>query len=388
MGAHDDSAQENEVPLANGNENGNGNNAVDEEQKSPGAQQQPQQEGQREVSFRGNEDRKIFVGGIAYDVANEDLIAHFSTYGEVAAAQVKYDRATGRSRGFAFVEFATTEACKEALLNREQHIKNKQCEIKPAKSREVNKKVFVGGLPADFPEDDLRKHFEEFGKVEDIEWPFDKQTKARRNFAFIVFEEEDAADRAANVPRQQFGSREADVKKAVPQNKRTFGMFGGVPRGLPMGAIRAYGGGMRGGQHMGMHSSTAQWFNGSLANGWMGGLPYAAGGGGGSTGWGDYWHSSLGSNGAANYYTQSGHSGAGYGAYGSNGFDHFSHQSGSRLSHHQQHSGAGPTHQHSGGGHGQTSAHSHGHAQNGSIGSVGRYQPHQHSQQQQQQPQF
>lgn len=57
-------------------------------------------------------------------------------------------------------------------------------------------------------EDELRKHFEQYGKVEDIEWPFDKQAKTRRNFAFIVFEEEESADRASSVAKQIFGSRE------------------------------------------------------------------------------------------------------------------------------------------------------------------------------------
>ncbi|KAI1733035.1 RNA recognition motif domain-containing protein [Ditylenchus destructor] len=184
--------------------------------------------------FKGNEDRKIFVGGIAYDVTNDDLSNHFSQYGEVSQAQVKFDRTTGRSRGFAFVEFANVEARKSALNQREQLIKNKQCEIKSAKSRR-NKKVFVGGLPADHPEEELRKHFEQYGKVEDIEWPFDKQTKARRNFAFIVFEEEDAADRAASISKQTFGPRECDVKKAVPQSKH---------------------------KSAAMHNTATQWFNG------------------------------------------------------------------------------------------------------------------------------
>lgn len=94
--------------------------------------------------------RKIFVGGIAYDVTNEDLSEYFSQYGDVAQAQVKYDRNTGRSRGFAFVEFTTGEACRAALNAREQSLKGKTVEVKPAKSRE-NKKVFVGGLPADHP---------------------------------------------------------------------------------------------------------------------------------------------------------------------------------------------------------------------------------------------
>lgn len=55
----------------------------------------------------------------------------------------------------------------QALNSREQMIKNKQVEVKPAKSRE-NKKVFVGGLPADHPEEELRQHFEQYGKVSSV----------------------------------------------------------------------------------------------------------------------------------------------------------------------------------------------------------------------------
>ncbi|CAI4223505.1 unnamed protein product [Auanema sp. JU1783] len=251
-------------------------------------------------SNKGNEDKKIFVGGIAYDVTNEDLINHFTTYGEVAQAQVKFDRITGRSRGFAFVEFATGEGCKSALGAREQHIKQKQVEVKPAKSRE-NKKVFVGGLPSDFSQTDLSNHFAQFGKVEDIEWPYDKVTKARRNFAFIVFEEEEAADKASAQPKQTFGSRECDVKKAVPQGKR----FPNIGRGNGM---RQYGG--RGGAN-----------NGGWYGNWgqMGALPY------GGAAWGDWYGNS--------YYPQQNGAAAAYGsAYNgtANGYESYQHQGNNR----------------------------------------------------------
>jgi RNA recognition motif-containing protein len=59
-----------------------------------------------------------------------------------------------------------------------------------------------------YPEEELRKHFEQYGRVEDVEWPFDKQSKARKNFAFVVFEAEEAADLAAASPKQQFANRE------------------------------------------------------------------------------------------------------------------------------------------------------------------------------------
>lgn len=154
--------------------------------------------------------------------------------------------------------------------------------MKPAKSRE-NKKVFVGGLPSDYSESDLRLHFETYGKVEDIEWPFDKMTKARRNFAFIVFEEEQAADLASAQVKQTFGSRECDVKKAVPQGRR-------FPGGLGRGGIRPYGRGA---------NNTAAWYNNWAAQ-MHAALPYGA--------WGDWYGNSFA-------YQQNGNT-AGYGAAG------------------------------------------------------------------------
>ena len=59
---------------------------------------------------------------------------------------------------------------------------------------------------------------------------FCQVTKARRNFAFIVFEEEESADKAAAQMKQTFGTRDCDVKKAVPQGKR-FGPGGTLSNG-------------------------------------------------------------------------------------------------------------------------------------------------------------
>uniref|UniRef100_A0A7E4W541 RRM domain-containing protein n=1 Tax=Panagrellus redivivus TaxID=6233 RepID=A0A7E4W541_PANRE len=175
---------------------------------------------------RNSEERKIFVGGIPYETTNADLVVYFQQFGEVLSAMVKYDRFTHKSRGFAFVEFKTLDGFRAALAVREQQYGGKTIEVKPAKSRE-NKKVFVGGLPIAITEAEIRACFERYGPIEEIEWPFDKFTKMRRNFAFIVFEEERFADMAALEPRQMVGSRECDVKKAVVQRKPYPGFQGG-----------------------------------------------------------------------------------------------------------------------------------------------------------------
>src|SRR5256885_5012837 len=58
---------------------------------------------------------KLFVGGLSFTTSNDSLRAAFARYGVVASAAVMTDRGTGRSRGFGFVEMATTEEAERAL---------------------------------------------------------------------------------------------------------------------------------------------------------------------------------------------------------------------------------------------------------------------------------
>jgi len=48
--------------------------------------------------------KKLFVGNLPYTTTNEELGEFFAQYGEVLSAAVIMDRATGRSKGFGFVE--------------------------------------------------------------------------------------------------------------------------------------------------------------------------------------------------------------------------------------------------------------------------------------------
>jgi RNA recognition motif-containing protein len=57
----------------------------------------------------------IFVGNLSYEVTEEDLRSTFEQYGEVSSAAVIMDRATGRSRGFGFVEMPDKAAAQSAI---------------------------------------------------------------------------------------------------------------------------------------------------------------------------------------------------------------------------------------------------------------------------------
>ena len=47
---------------------------------------------------------KIFVGGLSYDVTDENLKELFTPHGQVASASIITDRHSGQPRGFGFVE--------------------------------------------------------------------------------------------------------------------------------------------------------------------------------------------------------------------------------------------------------------------------------------------
>lgn len=57
---------------------------------------------------------KLFVGGLAWTATDEDLRSAFAECGEVKEATVVRFPDTGRSKGFGFVEYATTEEAEEA----------------------------------------------------------------------------------------------------------------------------------------------------------------------------------------------------------------------------------------------------------------------------------
>ena len=58
--------------------------------------------------------RKLYVGNIAYETTESDLEQLFSQSGTVESVRVMRDMATGRARGFAFVEMATDEEAQKA----------------------------------------------------------------------------------------------------------------------------------------------------------------------------------------------------------------------------------------------------------------------------------
>ena len=57
----------------------------------------------------------IYVGNLSFDAEVEDLKHLFSEYGSVSKCSLPLDRDTGRKRGFAFVDMASSQEETKAI---------------------------------------------------------------------------------------------------------------------------------------------------------------------------------------------------------------------------------------------------------------------------------
>ncbi|MGB7218558.1 MAG: RNA-binding protein [Vicinamibacterales bacterium] len=65
--------------------------------------------------------RKLYVGNLPYDTGETALQELFGQCGTVDTVRVMRDMATGRARGFAFVEMMTDEEAQAAIAKLNEH---------------------------------------------------------------------------------------------------------------------------------------------------------------------------------------------------------------------------------------------------------------------------
>ncbi|MDP1571086.1 MAG: RNA-binding protein [Vicinamibacterales bacterium] len=65
--------------------------------------------------------RKLYVGNLPYETGEQELYEIFGQVGSVESVNVMRDQATGRARGFAFVEMGTDEGARQAIETLHEH---------------------------------------------------------------------------------------------------------------------------------------------------------------------------------------------------------------------------------------------------------------------------
>ncbi|MDR1250677.1 MAG: RNA-binding protein [Treponema sp.] len=59
--------------------------------------------------------KKLYVGNLSYNTTEDGLRNLFSSFGSVASAKIVFDRETGNSKGFGFIEMGSDEEASAAI---------------------------------------------------------------------------------------------------------------------------------------------------------------------------------------------------------------------------------------------------------------------------------
>ena len=80
---------------------------------------------------------RLFIGNLSFQTAENDLQDYFAQAGAVASVNLMVDKMTGRSRGFAFVEYATPEDAQKAIAQfHDKDFQGRKITVNVARPRE------------------------------------------------------------------------------------------------------------------------------------------------------------------------------------------------------------------------------------------------------------
>lgn len=140
----------------------------------------------------------IFVKNFSENVTVRDLEELFSRYGTVLSSKVCYDE-TGKSLGYGFVQFESSELAEVAIKNQNGKMWNKSELIVqtfvPLNSRITsipNCNLYVRGFPTSYTEQDLKNIFSQYGKVLSVAL----MTDNGRAYGFVGFSQPEEAKEA------------------------------------------------------------------------------------------------------------------------------------------------------------------------------------------------
>lgn len=151
----------------------------------------------------------LFIGNLDPRVYRELLSDIFSLAGPVTQCHIVYDRTTGQSSGFGFVDYAEHITAQTAMDKfRGRTIYDKLLTIDWARASgpdtaAASHCLFVGNLSPDVTDEQLATAFSQFGSVASAKCAKDPATGKTQGFAFVTFKEKSDAESAMEAMNGQ-----------------------------------------------------------------------------------------------------------------------------------------------------------------------------------------
>jgi cold-inducible RNA-binding protein len=89
---------------------------------------------------------RLFVGNLSFQTLEQDLQEYFSQAGNVTSVNLMFDKFTGKSRGFAFVELSSPEEANKAVeMFNGKELQGRPLTVNVARPREERPRPAGGG---------------------------------------------------------------------------------------------------------------------------------------------------------------------------------------------------------------------------------------------------
>jgi nucleolysin TIA-1/TIAR len=192
----------------------------------------------------------IFVGDLSQEVTDSILLNAFSACPGCSDARVMWDHATGRSRGYGFVSFESKEKAQYAIDKMDgahvgarcircgwaQHKTEAALPPDPNildRSDPTNTNIYVGNLPANLSDSEMRKQFSQFGTVVEM------KLHRKGNYGFVRYRSHTEAVQAiVGLNGQVIGGRQLKCSwgrhpKVPPSGVKANLVMAAVAAGVP-----------------------------------------------------------------------------------------------------------------------------------------------------------
>eukprot|EP00112_Aurelia_sp_Birch-Aquarium-sp1_P006729 Seg1737.5 transcript_id=Seg1737.5/GoldUCD/mRNA.D3Y31 product="RNA-binding protein 34" protein_id=Seg1737.5/GoldUCD/D3Y31 len=178
--------------------------------------------------------RTIFVGNIPISATRKDLKKFFTKYGEVEnvrlrsvpIANAKHSRKLAivkkelhpeRNNMNAYVVFKDKENAEKALESKGAEFKGLHIRVDIAGHKEMDNKlsVFIGNLPFNVQEEEIRELFSQCGEVDDVRLIRDKSSGIGKGFGYVRFKNKESVMFAMKMKNSELRDRKIRVFAAV-----------------------------------------------------------------------------------------------------------------------------------------------------------------------------
>jgi len=164
----------------------------------------------------------VFVRNLPFSVDEAELTQIFAEFGDLKSARIARDHATGKSKGYGYVDMGTEDNLERALTFNGRELGGRPIEVRrsvpPKKTDDSpdSHTLFARNLPFAMEEADVKAMFEEAGEVTDVRLVREHGTGRSKGYAYVDMATAEGEAKGLEMNGRELAGRAIQVQKSTP----------------------------------------------------------------------------------------------------------------------------------------------------------------------------